>query len=507
MARTGHFVVFPSQKVPSRKREGRKRIPVPNPAPTTGAFDKIRWTPLPPPPARRQSPHAFLQPAAQTTPLPAEHPTIAFLRTTDLPLPPEPPDSRELTAKEWAVFLLQAAAEVEHQFIVQYLYAGYCGNPASPVFEANSFNLIGIATEEMGHLLTVQNLLLMLNVPPYLNRLTASFADVEPFPLSLEPFSLTFVTRFLVAESPANPNPALPATVAADLKEGLTLKNIHRVGAIYAMLDWLLETTTEREAGGSSPENDPHLKLQLNSGDFIDPERFRERLNSATPWFAFGSIHVLPEPTETLNTREDLRVAARAAIHDVSAQGEGPAGGGPDSHYERLLLLYTALKADTSGIVPQGDFVTDPKTEGEPATTAVLITDPATRALAQKSDAFYQILLTIIALSVATTDTAFREATADAAVNTIMRAFLRVSAREVVGKPLLSGAGLPLAGPPFTPPAPFPFRPDALPGDAATERALCERLLAEIARLQADFGSDLSDLKTLTEGRLAAMGV
>ena len=58
----------------------------------------------------------------------------------------------EPTPKQKAIWLLHAAAEVEHQFIIQYLYALYCGAPDD--------TLMTIAQEEMGHLVTVQNLLL-----------------------------------------------------------------------------------------------------------------------------------------------------------------------------------------------------------------------------------------------------------------------------------------------------------------------------------------------------------
>jgi hypothetical protein len=49
----------------------------------------------------------------------AEHPLVKLLRRTRLPRHPDPTAS----AREEAEFLLQAASEVEHQFIVEYLYA------------------------------------------------------------------------------------------------------------------------------------------------------------------------------------------------------------------------------------------------------------------------------------------------------------------------------------------------------------------------------------------------
>src|SRR5204863_2080786 len=71
------------------------------------------------------------------------------------------------TPAEKAQFLLHAAAEVEHALLVQYLYAAYSlkkpGDVTDPAQQAALSqwprSLRGIAKEEMGHLLTVQNLL------------------------------------------------------------------------------------------------------------------------------------------------------------------------------------------------------------------------------------------------------------------------------------------------------------------------------------------------------------
>src|SRR5262245_3758362 len=69
-----------------------------------------------------------------------------------------------LAPRDEAVFLLHTGAEIEHALLVQYLYAAYSlKSPQevppehAPKVQAWRKTLLGIAREEMGHLITVQN--------------------------------------------------------------------------------------------------------------------------------------------------------------------------------------------------------------------------------------------------------------------------------------------------------------------------------------------------------------
>ena len=97
--------------------------------------------------------------------------------------------------------LLRAAAEIEHGLLVQYLYAAYCCtklNIRGPIAQ--------IAKEEMGHMISVQNLILATGAHPYFGReefpTAATADDVFPFPLTFEPLSLDSLAGYIVAESP-----------------------------------------------------------------------------------------------------------------------------------------------------------------------------------------------------------------------------------------------------------------------------------------------------------------
>src|SRR6266487_3896456 len=119
-----------------------------------------------------------------------------------------------------AKILLESAAEIEHALMAQYLYAAYSlkskkdvSDPAQKkVLDEDDRSstswptrILGIAREEMGHLITVQNLLLALGLPPNLER--EDFPprkDLYPFALHLEPLSQHSLAKYVVAEAPVD---------------------------------------------------------------------------------------------------------------------------------------------------------------------------------------------------------------------------------------------------------------------------------------------------------------
>ncbi|HKH43453.1 MAG TPA: ferritin-like domain-containing protein [Thermoanaerobaculia bacterium] len=329
----------------------------------------------------------------------APSPLTALLERTKLPRHPQ---GDAATVREETEFLLQCAAEVEHQFIVQYLYAAFSLDLTDETPEVRQWfnHLRQIAKEEMGHLLTVQNLLLCIGAQPYLERQTSPPPEPLPFPLTLEPFGLPFVSRFLVAESPADPE-ALPEELR-NLKE-----TIDHVGVLYAMLYWLFQASDERVCPWLLPADfDFPPGRHLTEADYADPAVLGDRINRPSDWTASDSIHVLPDPSQTpLTTRQQIADAARGAIFDVAAQGEGPNDPQDDpgpcpplppataSHYERLLQIFNQLKA-AGGTAPVRHVPTDPQVSQ--------ITDPVANRLARGMDLRYNLLMLEIAIAVFT---------------------------------------------------------------------------------------------------------
>ena len=97
-------------------------------------------------------------------------PASALARAAiDTAVPEAPPP--EFSPVDYVHFLLYIDAEIEHGLMVQYLYAAYSlGGPQVPEAHRAKIRgwqevILGIAKEEMGHLISVQNILMLLGGP------------------------------------------------------------------------------------------------------------------------------------------------------------------------------------------------------------------------------------------------------------------------------------------------------------------------------------------------------
>src|SRR5689334_20827302 len=76
-----------------------------------------------------------------------------------------------ITPQDEAIYLLHIGAEVEHSLMIQYLYAAYSlpgqNIPVTQLPEVLKWRqtILDIAREEMGHLVTVQNILHLIGGP------------------------------------------------------------------------------------------------------------------------------------------------------------------------------------------------------------------------------------------------------------------------------------------------------------------------------------------------------
>jgi Ferritin-like len=128
--------------------------------------------------------------------------------TVELPLPPKPVG---LEWRDYLIMLLHIGAELEHGLMVQYLYAAYSlddqtgsARQRKKVREWRDL-LLTVAKEEMGHLLTVQNLLCLLGGPVCFKRSNFPMDTLYlPFPFRLEPVSANSVALYVYAEAPTD---------------------------------------------------------------------------------------------------------------------------------------------------------------------------------------------------------------------------------------------------------------------------------------------------------------
>jgi hypothetical protein len=263
----------------------------------------------------------------------------ALLVPTQEPGPVPPP---ELSGPDYAVLLLRVAAEIEHSLMVQYLFAAYSlGGPDVPEDRSDEVRawqetILGIAKEEMGHLLTVQNLLTLLRGPLDFNRDEYPYDNAfYPFPFRLEPVSPGSIAAYVCAESPEQWDDAESKAVKKRAKADVG-GTVNGVGKLYSALIELISNTSRVP---DSAFDTASVAFQATFGEwgrgYREGQRGRE---------AMKALPDLPAP-ELLILSAGSRADAITALRAVGEQGEGydtPADEN-ESHFRRFLTIYKAL--------------------------------------------------------------------------------------------------------------------------------------------------------------------
>jgi len=315
------------------------------------------------------------------------------------------------------VGLLKFAVGVEHGLLIQYLYAAYaCKNVVV------SSVLRRISTEEMGHLLSVMNLLVALGENPNLSRYDANVdRTFDPFPFRLEPVSANVLAKYAACERPDDLNidpeelPYLPEILsAASHSAGISPV---RVGLLYAKIYWLLRASDDPL---QNPQDEPWIGFPIEDVVRECPPNWHVHPFPVTdptniqgghkPWQA-SSPNVL---VGIATTRE----LALRAIADLTSQGEG-FGNQPDAHFDKFVEAYLAVKADPdpTTLVPMNPWYKG--SAGAQGHAADEITSEAGRLIALAADQVYELILLSIALFFSTsedTDQPLRKVLGEAAM-------------------------------------------------------------------------------------------
>ncbi|MGB3182685.1 MAG: ferritin-like domain-containing protein [Cyclobacteriaceae bacterium] len=382
----------------------------------------------------------------------------------------------EFNPKEWLTFLLHVDAELEHSLMVQYLYAAYSlGGDQVPdkyreMVKGWQEVILGIAKEEMGHFVSVQNVLRVLGSPLNFNRQDFPWdSDLYPFEFKLEPLSKSSLAKYVFAESPAG----WLKNTEGDDKETKEIKE-----EIKGYLN--------REQHG-----DPISKLFIQILNIIkDPELIPDDVFLANTYpcqakfdewgrgytgGARGNVRVDKTDASLKGTPDVLvapvmsRTDAIAALTEIAEQGEATTidEEGNVSHFERFLIIYKEWrKIPEKELRPTRNMPTNPyvsdqlinpdqsPSEGLISDTAnTLITDPVAADWASLFNIRYRMLLAFLAHSFLLDD-GFNNSGAYAPRGTIVNATfgemynLRSIANVLVNTPIAEGSDM-VAGPPF----------------------------------------------------------
>ena len=448
--------------------------------PKRGRFRSLRWT---------KAARAPAAPSAARVARAASADAIARA-VAELGIP-EVEDAR--TPVEEARFLLQAAAEIEHALLVQYLYGAYSLHvPAGAGVRDWRNWIVQIAREEMGHLLTVQNLLLAIGGSLHLDREDPTpdpgQAQAYPFPLRLQPLTLSSLAKYVTTESP------LPEQLAPDVRARAEAAfalcrstigiGINHVGVLYARIYWLFQPDEIPQGPWRLPVGvfpDRHLKPT----DFVATSLDRqadpsEGWQGADQGPLDGTIYVKTIPS----LADGLQ-----AIHYIAKQGEGwESSDNDDTHFERFLRIFEqfVLHLEQGGVyptlpVPVNPFTSDPASP-EPAAEQNRITYLPARLWADLFDLRYRMLVLELWLlmSLPRTDER-RSLLIDHAIRVEMRIAIRQIAARLVGLPRKdeapgeSSSGV--AAPPFR------LAPGPLPTDAEGQRQMLRECMSAAATI------------------------
>ncbi|MGC1424372.1 MAG: ferritin-like domain-containing protein, partial [Terracidiphilus sp.] len=179
-------------------------------------------------------------------------------RSTGIPL--DPFEKRpEMTWHDQLIWLLHLGATMEHALMVQYLYAAYSlGGPQVPTKYHRKVkewqdSILAVAREEMGHLLTVQNVLTFLGAGFSLSR--------DQFPWSIEwfniePFCMGSLACYVNAEMPESETFAERKEIEELVKKHLDKNSppVHPVAEIYRQVMDLLADSKRIPESALHPE-------------------------------------------------------------------------------------------------------------------------------------------------------------------------------------------------------------------------------------------------------------
>jgi len=296
--------------------------------------------------------------------------------------------------REQLIHALYEAAEIEHNLMCTYLYAGFSlkdgeaeGLSAEEAEAVTRWRraIIDVAIDEMGHLAAVWNITSAIGGTPRFGR-TNFPLDPGYLPagivVKLAPFSEAVLQHFIFLERPVGSAEAEGEGFACvrQFKRNSSTRRLtpmafdyDTVGEFYETLERAIAVMTDKLGEKELFSGDP--KLQLSAAE-ID-------LGGAKP--------VLCSKT------------AVAACDAIIRQGEGATEENPDAHYCRFRNIrdeYQALVAKNPGFKPAHPAATNPVLRRPPNPEGhVWLEDPQASAVVDVANASYQTMLRLLGYS------------------------------------------------------------------------------------------------------------
>jgi hypothetical protein len=317
-----------------------------------------------------------------------------------------------MSCRDYLIKLLDIAAEFEHGLLVQYLYAAYSLDTRHPTLASKAQRwrdfILTVAKEEMGHLLTVQNLLSFLGGPISVTRPDFPWdSPLNPYPFHLRPLSIKSLAFFVHGEMP-------PRDELKELEKRRRNSNAFKfINKNFSEIQHIV---------------DPHLKEQparARVGQIYeqiiaileDPRQIRDADFRAdtfavqASWDEWGRRY-RPAPArpgktdrpkgeskiEVIVRRMATRTEAVEAMREVAGQGEAAHVRskleGEESHFDRFVTIYQEFSG-AEGDKPVYSVPTDPTTSGSDRHPGRITAEPSL-AWANLFNVRYRMLLTYL---------------------------------------------------------------------------------------------------------------
>ncbi|MBX7192488.1 MAG: ferritin-like protein [Sandaracinaceae bacterium] len=318
-----------------------------------------------------------------------------------------PPKPAEMSWRDYLIMLLHIGGELEHALMVEYLYAAYSIGgagigPRADVVRGWQDEILTIAREEMGHLLSVQNALLLLGAPISFERDDFPWSGpFNAFPFELEPLSLKSLAKYLYSEMPdpdtvKGPDKALVARVEALVGPDAGV----RVGQVYDRIIALVEDRRRVPDSAFFPESYDSQMDWDEWGRSYRPE-------SHKPYAAHPEIPPAgSRKTTVLVPKVATRTELAAALRAIASQGEAEhlsvKPRAEPSHFDRFAKIFREYEAflledpsfTPSRPVPRNPVVAEDADFAPEGATR--ITHPESCEWATLFNVRYRILLTLL---------------------------------------------------------------------------------------------------------------
>ncbi len=275
--------------------------------------------------------------------------------------PPDRPFDSESNPLDYLSYLLTIDAQIEHGLMVQYLYSAWSlGGPQVPedkreLVASWQETMLGIAKEEMGHLISVQNVLRLIGSPLSLGREDYPWdTPFYPFPFILRRADLDTLACYVYAESPPASEWEGPDQDEILRRVGRKVENPHRVGELFELVLSIIK----------DPDLIPDSAFQADSWPFqADFGEWGRGYNGSSRG---GGDNKRPPRADVLVVPVASRDDAVSALQTVADQGEATraatrAEGESPSHFARFLEVYRGVRqARSEGWKPYRNIAVNP---------------------------------------------------------------------------------------------------------------------------------------------------